>query len=98
MTIAETILDQLGGNRFIVMTGASQFSQDRNSLRFSLPSRAAKNRIRHCVITLTPEDTYNMEFGTAMGLKYRLIAEHQGVYCGQLQEVFTAETGLCIHL
>jgi len=98
MTAGEIILQQLGGNRFIVMTGASQFAQDRTSLRFALPARAAKNRIRYCIITLAGDDTYDMEFGTAMGVRYRLVAERRGIYCDQLADVFTAETGLYTRL
>lgn len=94
MTPAEIILDQLGGNRFIVMTGANHLTQDRTSLRFALPARVAKNRIRHCIITLRPDDTYDMEFGTAMGLRYRMIATRSGVRCDQLQAIFESETGL----
>ena len=98
MTAGEIILTQLGGGRFIAMTGASGLSLDHNSLRFALPARAAKNRIRYCIITLAGDDTYDMEFGTAMGVRYRLVAERRGIYCDQLEEVFTTETGLYTRL
>lgn len=56
MTGAKTILAQLGGRRFIAMTGASQFggTADPISLKFTLPGRT----ISKVVITLDPSDTY----------------------------------------
>ena len=38
MTIANTILEQLGGNKFIAMTGAKNFVSDGNTLRMTLPT------------------------------------------------------------
>ena len=35
MNIASTILEQLGGNKFIAMTGASHFVSDGNTLRMT---------------------------------------------------------------
>ena len=36
MRVAETILSQLGGNRFRVMTGAKNFAATDNSLRMRI--------------------------------------------------------------
>ncbi|MGI9949502.1 hypothetical protein [Vibrio hyugaensis] len=38
LRIANTILAQLGGNRFIVMTGAKQFVAIEQGLMFTLPA------------------------------------------------------------
>lgn len=46
MTIANTILELLSGNHFIVMTGAKNFVADGNTLR----------------MTLETTDTYTMYF------------------------------------
>ena len=39
MSIASIILEQLGGNKFIAMTGASHFVSDGNTLRMTLPKK-----------------------------------------------------------
>jgi hypothetical protein len=50
--VAETILEQLGGKRFIVMTGAKHFAADGNALRFRLPSNFAKSGINAVTISI----------------------------------------------
>ena len=56
MKVAEKILEQLGGQKFIAMTGANHFVADGNTLRMALPKNASKaNRL---YITLDATDTY----------------------------------------
>ena len=58
--IANEILNQLGGNRFIAMTGAKTLVHDDNSLRFRIgKNKSRANMIR---ITLNGLDLYDMEF------------------------------------
>ena len=60
MTVANTILEQLGGNKFIAMTGAKNFLSDGNTLRMTLPKNRSKaNRL---YVTLDATDTYTMYF------------------------------------
>ena len=109
--IATTILQQLGGKRFIVFTGAKEFISIDNGLRFKIGRNASKtNRIE---ITLNGADLYDMRF-----IKYRpfsvkvdhkkgevktieekieTIREYNDVYFDQLQELFTRVTGLYTH-
>ena len=95
-TVAKTILAQLGGSRFVAMTGASSFTSDAKTLSFRIPSNNRK-RIKGVRVELTPDDLYTVTF-----LKQRSkptfevveVAKHEGVYCDQLREIFTAETGL----
>lgn len=94
MKTAQTILDQLGGNRFIVMTGAKQLVDHGNALSFRLKSNFAKNGINSVKITLTPADLYDVEFGKIARDKYKEVATVDGIYWDQLAEVFEAETGL----
>ena len=91
---AETILKQLGGNQFIAMTGARNFMKDtqNNSLSFKIPK--AKEGINYVKITLTPMDTYDMEFGTIRGIDYSIKQEVDMVYADRLQDIFTMKTGL----
>lgn len=58
--VAQTILQQLGGNKFVVMTGAKDFVYDDNSLRFRIPRNKSKANI--VTVSLRGDDTYNMIF------------------------------------
>lgn len=94
--VAETILAQLGGNRFKVMTGACSFSSGKDCLTFRLKTNP--KRINAVRITLTPLDLYKMEFIKIKKFEVVVDKEVDGVYCDQLQEVFTNHTGLYTHL
>lgn len=108
MTIADTILNQLGGNHFIVMTGAKNFVWDEKNytLRMTLPKNGSKANRLH--ITLNGDDTYTMYFfkytpsklkidnkkGTADFIEKKIIdvKKYEHIYCDQLQELFTETT------
>ena len=96
--VAATILEQLGGHKLIAMTGAHSFTTDGDSLTFKLPSTTTKNRIKAVNITLTPMDDYKVTFYAMRGCNVRVVAEHQGIYCDQLQTIFEDETGLLTSL
>jgi hypothetical protein len=93
-SVAQIILAQLGGGRFIAMTGAKQLGDHGNGLSFKLPARFAKQGINFVKITLTPADLYDIEFGTIRGLNYTVKATVEGIYCDMLREIFTDKTGL----
>lgn len=60
MDVARNILKQLGGNHFVVATGASKFLSDGNTLRMHLPrNKSGANRL---YITLNGKDLYDMKF------------------------------------
>lgn len=99
--IAQTILQQLGGRRFAVMTGAKNFIGGENYLSFSLPRGFAKDGINKIKITLDPCDTYTFEAGKVTirpTPKYETIFTADNVYDDGLQRVFTEATGLDTHL
>lgn len=108
MRVADIILQQLGGNKFLVMTGAKHLVADGNTLRMTLPKNMSKANRLH--ITLDPDDTYTMRFFkfTAGRLdkktfewkedKVTEVKLVKGVYCDMLQEIFTATTGMYTHL
>ncbi len=99
-TVAGTILEQLGGQRFIVMTGAKNLIGTENSLSFRLPGAGGfcKNSINVVRIELLPSDTYRISFGRIRGSKMTAVAQHEDIYVEQLREVFTSETGLATSL
>lgn len=105
--IAFTTLQQLGGNKFLVMTG-SKAVLDGNALHLRLVKNMSKaNRLD---VTLDGNDTYTMRFyffrlqRCALDKKkgeFRIIPEKnedievlEGVYCDQLQDIFEQITGL----
>ena len=45
MSVAATILQQLGGHKFVVMTGSSHFVSDKNTLRMKLAKNKSKAKI-----------------------------------------------------
>jgi hypothetical protein len=91
---AEEVLQQLGGRKFIAMTGANNFVKNdkAKSIIFKLPR--AKSGIKYVRITLTSMDVYNIEFISARGSNIKTVATAKGVYNDELQSVFTQYTGL----
>ena len=111
MQIAETILQQLGGRRFIAFTGAKNFTTIENGLRFTIGRNASKaNRVE---IKLNGADLYDYEFikyspahlkvdhrkGTAewVDSKSASVRKYNDVFFDQLQELFTETTDLYTH-
>jgi hypothetical protein len=92
--IAKTILAQLGGNRFVAMTGSKDFVATENGLTFKLAK--VYNGISHVNVTLDCDDTYRVTFNkwNARRLQHAIVATHAGIYCDMLQDLFTNETGL----
>lgn len=97
MTVARTILEQLGGRHFIAMTGSKNFLGGKDTLTFKLGSGALSG-ITHVRITLTPLDTYTMEFLRCHKFSVALVETMTDVYCDTLQEVFSRVTGLYTEL
>lgn len=97
-TTAIEILRQLGGNRFIAMTGAKNFYCDNNSMCFRLPSTITKDRINYVKITLNSMDTYDLEFISIRGEKIKTVSTFEGAYNDMLASVVADKTGLCLTL
>jgi predicted RNA methylase len=97
LQVARTILEQLGGQRFIAMTGAKNLVGEAHALTFKLPANFAKDGINHVRISLEPSDTYTVRFarlGRAPAHKLTEVAVVEDVYADDLQDVFTRYTGL----
>lgn len=97
MTVSRTILAQLGGNRFIAMTGAKNLVGSDDALLFGLPSRP-RVKINCIRITLLPCDTYRVEFMRLYNLNVTTLATYEDVYADNLRELFTRYTGLRVSL
>lgn len=97
--IAKTILQQIGGRRFVAMTGSKDFIDMGNGLRMSLArNKTSANRLD--IIYDAGLDLYNMRFyrktfsKKTFECKTKDIATHDGIYCDMLEEMFTMVTGL----
>ena len=92
---AEEVLQQLGGRKFIAMTGAKNFVKNdpKKQIVFKIGG-GAKNGINYVRVTLTSMDLYNMEFLKARGTELKVVASEKGVYNDQLQQMFTKHTGM----
>ena len=104
---AYTILSQLGGRRFLVMTGADKLmaagrtaSNPNPWLRMDLRDNQAQvNRLK---ITLMPTDTYKVEFYHQKLVDWEPVITNQQtfemVYGEDLPALFTSVTGYDTHL
>lgn len=100
LQVAETILQQLGGRQFVLLTGSRGFVGSPNSLMFLVGANA--KRIAKCRITLTPADTYTVEFFKRQNdvVEPFVLSEEPltDVYYDQLQDIFEDRTGLYVTL
>jgi hypothetical protein len=94
MQISRTILEQLGGRRFVVMTGAHNLIGSDAGLSFRLPSRFATDGSNAVRVTLTGMDDYIVETLNIRGTTVKPCSYREGVYAENLQQTFTALTGL----
>lgn len=109
MRISDTILEQLGGNKFIACTGCHTFISGDNWdwLQMCIPRNGSKaNRLT--VKYNHDTDTYNMRFWRYTGGRWNAkkytfsepkitdIKVYNEIYNDQLQELFTEVTGMHI--
>ncbi len=100
--VAGTILQQLGGNKFLAMTGAKNLFKGKDDngdvyIGFRIPK--AKDGINYVKITYQRRgDDYKMEFVKIRGNVVKTIYEGEGFYFDDLQRIFTMKTGLDTHL
>jgi len=94
--VGEMIVRQLGGNKFITMTGAKNFVQSKTEkyITFKLPSNFAKGGINFVKIQLTPLDTYNIDFYKTKGMSLKKIKSYKNIYADTLRNIFEDTTGL----
>lgn len=107
-SVANTIINQLGGNKFIVMTGAKNFIALENGVKFNIGRNNSKANT--VTITLNSLDLYDVIFSkftpfkfnvktmTAREEKNEIVKTYDSCYSDMLQDVFTSVTGLYTHL
>lgn len=95
-TIAQNILAQLGGNRFIAMTGAKQLVALPTGLQFAF-GRGAKNKATKVSIRLDG-DLYTVDFFSSRGVSVTSRGTFEMIYGDRLAALFTEQTGFDTHL
>ena len=101
--VAQTILQQIGGRRFAVMTGSRNFTDLGNGLLMSLAKNmTSANRLE--IIYDEGADLYNMRFyrktfsKKTFESKTKDIAKYEGEYFDKLEYIFTEVTELYTRL
>jgi len=95
LQVAQTILEQLGGRKFLVMTGAKNLIGSENTLSMrinSVNSEGKRVNVVHIVLDLS--DTYTVVASYLRAGKLKNVATVSEVYNDALQSVFTRVTGL----
>jgi len=97
--VAKIILQQIGGSRFLTMTGSRDLINLGNGLRMSLSrNKTSANRLE--IIYDEGADLYNLRFyrqslsRKTFEVKTKDIKTYEGVYFDMLEEIFTDVTGL----
>ncbi len=93
--VANTILDQLGGRRFLVMTGAKNLVGSANSLSMRINSTNSDGkRVNVLSVTLDPSDTYTVTASYLRANRLTEVATASDIYNDSLRDVFERFTGL----
>lgn len=93
--VARTIIAQLGGKQFSLLTGAKQFVSTEKGVSFKI-GRNPKG-ITHVTIELDRgRDLYDIKFQKWNGrkLEMKTVNELRGIYFDQMADIFFNNTGL----
>jgi|TARA_Y100000034_G_scaffold132845_1_gene196821 hypothetical protein len=90
--IAQTIIAQLGGNMFAVMTGSKMFISIDNGVQFNIGRNSLKcNKI---TITLNGNDYYDVTYWSIRGVSIKIKREVTDIFAGTLRQEIEEATGL----
>lgn len=92
MTVAKTILAQLGGNKFVVMTGTKNLVGSENSLAFKFGRNSSKSN--YVKIVLNGSDLYDITFYHVRNYEQVIDKQYTDIFNDQLVEIFERYTGL----
>lgn len=94
--IAQTIYEQLGGNRFVTMTGARNLVTTGSGLSFRLPK--CLNGINCVKIELNALDLYDIKFIRIRGMNVKEVSGRDNIDVSNLKTEVEAATGLYLSL
>ena len=93
MSVAKTILEQLGGNQFCMMTGAKNLVDCGDALAMRIGRN--KTNSNYLKITLNMMDLYDMKFcQVTKNFEEKSVKEYTNVFNDQLTEIFESHTGM----
>ena len=93
MTVARMILDQLGGHKFRVMTGAKNFLDHGDALSMRLGRNSSNSN--YLKVSLNSMDLYDVRFSKlTRKIEEKSVKEYNGVYNDSMVEVFEKHTGM----
>ena len=92
-TVANEIFRQLGGQKFVTMTGANSFIDLENGIRMKIGRN--KTNANLFEVVLNSMDTYDVTFAklTRLG-EWKSVREYKNVYNDSLVELFERHTGM----
>jgi hypothetical protein len=83
------ILNYLGNNKFVAMTGSVVMSNGQ-----SLIFKFKGSKVNVMEVTPNGNDLYNVKFVKSRGLNYNIVKEMTNVYGEMLKSIFESETNL----
>jgi len=89
---ASELLKQLGGNKFISMTGAKDLSFSGLGLTMQIGKNS--KGVTHVRFQLSSKDLYDITFYSIRGSNVKTKSKEKGVYVDQLGKIFKKNTGL----
>ena len=93
MTVAKTILTQLGGRKFSVMTGAKNFMDHGDALSMRIGRNSSNSN--YLKVTLNCMDLYDLRFSKVSKWgEEKSIKTYHDIYCDILVETFESHTGM----
>ena len=92
------LLQQLGGNRFIMMVGAKNLVVDKSKNELHMKIGRNSKGVSHVRIRLSSMDLYDMEFLQVRAGKIKIKSKEKGVYADQLGKMFKKNTGMNVRL
>jgi hypothetical protein len=96
LTVAKIILSQLGGNKFVAMTGAKNLAGDEKSLSMRIGRNSSNSN--YMKITLNSMDMYDIRFSRIVKYQEKNIKEYNNVFNDMLTDIFTKHTGMYTRL
>lgn len=94
MNTALTILNQLGGNKFVYMTGVKNLVSCEEALMMDLPKN--NSEAKYLRIEIEGNDTYNLIFRkqNKKDFTFPIVKIYKNVFAQSLNTIFEIETGL----
>ena len=95
--VIDTIVKQLGGTKFFLMTGSKPMYKDISTDSPLVALKLTRNKSKANYFTIQymrGSDLYKIEFIKMTKTERKVISSYDNIYSDQLTEIFESETGL----